>query len=50
MPFPLLLVVCIIGTVVAIIVIENIVTSIKNIITRRQITTSNPPLSSVEIV
>ncbi len=47
MPAPLLLVICIIGFTVFVIVIETIVTSINNIVTRRS--NVKPPLSSIEI-
>jgi hypothetical protein len=49
MPFPLLLVVCIIGIFMSLIIIETLYSGIKNIIKRRQFKI-NPPLNSIEII
>ncbi len=49
MPFPLLLVVCIIGIFISFIIIDTFYSSIKYIIQRTQIKT-NPPLNSIEII
>ena len=49
MPFPLLLVVCIIGGFMSFIIIDTFYGVIKYIIQRTQIKT-NPPLNSIEII
>ena len=49
MPFPLLLVVCIIGFIMSFIIIDTFYGVIKYIIQRTQIKT-NPPLNSIEII
>ena len=49
MPFPLLLVVCIIGGFMSFIIIDTFYGIIKYIIQRRQVKT-NPPLNSIEII
>jgi len=49
MPFPLLLVVCIIGVFISFIIIDTFYSIIKYIIQRRQVRT-NPPLNSIEVI